>query len=179
MVVASNSRKYNHYLIVNDDQGEREYTLTESKYTLGRKSDCSIALDSHFVSRLHATLLRCLHNDGQSYYRLLDGDGYQQTSANGIIVNGKKVTAYELKHDDKIIFGPQVYAVYRYREVGEMASYGKIAKEEDPFDITLIDPAMIDEDMTLGGAIGDVDTGNDNDDVSTQLLDTSPGSEEE
>ena len=176
MAVASTSDKYSHYLIVNDDQGEREFTLTESKYTLGRKSDCSIYLDSHFVSRLHATLLRCLHNDGKSYYRLLDGDGYQQTSANGIIVNGKKVTAYELKHDDKIIFGPQVYAVYRYRQVGEMSEHDKVQKEEDPFDITLIDPAMIDEDMSLEFEDDSEDTGPSSDEVSTQLIDNSNNS---
>ena len=85
MVEASTSQPNNHYLIVKDDQGEREFALTESKYTLGRKSDCTIYLDSHFVSRLHATLLRCLRNDGNFYYRLLDGDGHKQMSANGII----------------------------------------------------------------------------------------------
>lgn len=159
MVVASTSLKNNHYLIVKDDQGEREFPLMESKYTLGRKSDCTIYLDSHFVSRLHATLLRCLRNDGTVYFRILDGDGLQQMSANGIIVNGKKVTACELKHDDKVVFGPQVYAIYQYRNLGQDTAPEMMTKEEDPFDITLIDPAMIDEDFSL------------DDDVSTQLVD--------
>ena len=159
MVVASTSQQNNHYLIVKDDQGEREFALTESKYTLGRKSDCTIYLDSHFVSRLHATLLRCLRNDGSFYYRLLDGDGHQQMSANGIIVNGQKVTACELKHDDKVVFGPQVYAVYQYRKDGDNSAPKSVKKEEDPFDITLIDPAMIDESDVV------------QDDVTTQLID--------
>lgn len=156
MVVASTPQQHNHYLIVRDDQGERDFALTESKYTLGRKSDCTIYLDSHFVSRLHATLLRCLRNDGTIYYRLVDGDGLQQMSANGIIVNGKKVAACELKHDDKVVFGPQVYAIYQYREDGTDFAPDKIAKEEDPFDITLIDPAMIQEEGE--------------EDISTQLI---------
>ncbi len=165
MAVNAASEQQNHYLIVHDDQGEREFTLTASKYTLGRKSDCTIVLDSHFVSRLHATLLRCLRNDGQSYYRLLDGDGYQQSSANGIIVNGKKVNAHELKHDDKIIFGPQVYAVYKFRQVTDTPALKKVTKEDDPFDVTLIDPAMIIED--------DDDDDFPQDDVTTQLIDNS------
>ncbi|MGB2926456.1 MAG: FHA domain-containing protein [Limnothrix sp.] len=160
MVVASSkSNPFNHYFIVSDDQGSREYSLTGSKYTLGRKSSCTINLHSQFVSRLHATLLRCLRNDGRSYYRILDGDGYQQNSANGIIVNGKKVNSHELKHGDEIVFGPQVYGVYEYRQEGESSQAESILEEEDPFDITLIDPAMIEEDEGHAG-----------DDVSTQLL---------
>lgn len=160
MVVASSkSNPYNHYFIVNDDQGSREYPLTGSKYTLGRKSSCTINLHSQFVSRLHATLLRCLRNDGKSYYRILDGDGHQQNSANGIIINGKKLSAHELKHGDEIIFGPQVYGVYEYRQEGDASNHENVHDEEDPFDITLIDPAMIEED----GQDGD-------DDVATQLL---------
>jgi pSer/pThr/pTyr-binding forkhead associated (FHA) protein len=161
MVVASTPKTCHHYFIVNDDQGKREYSLTESKYSLGRKSTCTIYLNSQFVSRLHATLIRCLRNDGRSYYRILDGDGIQQNSANGIIVNGKKVNAHELKHGDEVVFGPQVYGVYEYREAGAVSSNHKTTAEDDPFDITLIDPAMIEENV------------HPDDDISTQLLDNS------
>ena len=143
MGAVSNAAKYNHYLIVNDDQGKREYILTESKYSIGRKSDCTIILDSQFVSRLHATLLRCLHNNGESYYRLLDGDGYQKTSANGLRVNGAKVAVHELKDGDEIIFGPQIYAVYKYHLVDKASPLEQVSIEEDPFDITLLSPSMM------------------------------------
>jgi hypothetical protein len=88
----------------------------------------------------------------------LDGDGYQQNSANGIIVNGKKLNAHELKHGDEIIFGPQVYGTYEYRQEGDTSNHENVHDEEDPFDITLIDPAMIDEDPHSG------------DEISTQLF---------
>lgn len=159
MVAASSSNQYQHYLLVNDDMGRREYVLTESTYSLGRKSSCTIYLHSQFVSRLHATLLRCLRNDGSSYYRIVDGDGFKSTSANGIIVNSKKVAAQELKHGDAVVFGPQVFAVYEYRLSGTPTDNRMLTEEDDPFDITLIDPGMIDD-----GDDGD-------DEVSTQLLD--------
>lgn len=154
-MVAVSSSPSQHYLIVNDDLGRREYVLTESRYSLGRKTSCTIHLHSQFVSRLHATLLRCLRNDGSSYYRIVDGDGAQNLSVNGIIINRKKAISHELRHGDEVVFGPQVFAVYEYRTEGMPMGHRPMVEEEDPFDITLIDPAMMD----------------DNDDISTQLLD--------
>ena len=63
----------------------------------------------------------------------------EKTSVNGLLINGKKVRYHDLKHGDKVIFGPQVEAVYEYREYDIFPTI----PPDDPYDITLIDPAMI------------------------------------
>lgn len=147
MVALPVERQYRHYLIIEDDLGRKEYPLLESIYTIGRKHSCTLHLHSQFVSRLHATLLRCMRNNGYYYYRILDGDGHQNTSANGILVNGKKVSAHELKNGDEIVFGPKVFAIYEYRPPtnNTLPNPPNAMEDEDPFDITLIDPAMLGE----------------------------------
>lgn len=135
-----------HFLIVEDDKGRREVLLTESSYSLGRSSECDIRLRSQFVSRHHATLIRCFRDDGESYYRIVDGDAQGKVSSNGLRINGRKLASYDLKHGDEVIFGPQVFAIYQYRHRDKFPTL----PGNDPFDITLIDPAMMinDDDTT-------------------------------
>ncbi len=128
-----------HLLIVEDDKGRKEFRLTDSSYTLGRAKDANIRLHSQFVSRCHATLLKLLREDGSEYYQIIDGNSNGQTSANGILVNGEKVPSHDLKNGDEIVFGPQVFAVYQYRQRDRFPTL----PNDDPFDITLIDPAMM------------------------------------
>lgn len=47
-----------HILIVEDDQGRKEFTLERPIYSIGRDRECDIRLVSQFVSRRHATLVR-------------------------------------------------------------------------------------------------------------------------
>jgi pSer/pThr/pTyr-binding forkhead associated (FHA) protein len=61
----------NHLLIVEDDQGRKQFNLDAPVYLLGRDPGCDIRLFSQFVSRRHATLLRVSREDGTYYYRLL------------------------------------------------------------------------------------------------------------
>lgn len=128
-----------HILIVEDDKGRRELLLRKSKYTIGRSQQCDIRIHSPFVSRYHATLVRQFDNQGYIYYQICDGDGKSNFSANGILVNGKKVAHQELKHGDKVIFGPQVSITYQHCQRDIFPSL----PPDDPFDITLIDPAMM------------------------------------
>ena len=128
-----------HVLIVTDGKGHREIKLQNEAYSLGRGVQCDIVLQSQFVSRHHATLIRRQEQDG-NYYRIIDGDCEGKTSVNGLLVNGKKVRFHDLKHGDKVIFGPQVEAVYEYREYDVFPTI----PPDDPYDITLIDPAMVD-----------------------------------
>jgi pSer/pThr/pTyr-binding forkhead associated (FHA) protein len=93
------------------------------------------------VSRHHATLVRRKEED-HYYYRIIDGDSEGNNSVNGLLINGKKVRFHDLKHRDKVVFGPQVEAVYEYREYDIFPTI----PPDDPFDITLIDPAMIDDE---------------------------------
>lgn len=130
-----------HILIVTDGKGHREIKLKDEVYSLGRGVQCSIILQSQFVSRHHATLVRRKEEE-RNCYRLIDGDSQGNPSVNGLLINGKKVRFHDLKHGDKVIFGPQVEAVYQYREYDIFPTI----PPDDPYDITLIDPAMIDVD---------------------------------
>jgi pSer/pThr/pTyr-binding forkhead associated (FHA) protein len=135
-----------HSFIIEDNQGRKEIVLTEATYSIGRAKNCNIKLRSQFVSRHHATLFRCLKADGESYYRIVDGDGYEKQSVNGILINGQKMSIYDLKDGDEIVFGPQVFGIYKYRQRDKFPTLPC----DDPYDITLIDPAMaeIDEEPT-------------------------------
>jgi pSer/pThr/pTyr-binding forkhead associated (FHA) protein len=73
-------------------------------------------LASQFVSRRHATLVQILNEDGTFHYRLVDGVPKGKPSSNGVMVNGRKVLACDLKDQDEISFGPQVRAVYHLYE---------------------------------------------------------------
>ena len=131
-----------HILIVTDGKGHREVKLHNKTYSLGRGVQCNIVLQSQFVSRHHATLIKREDRDGGSHYRIIDGDCEGKTSVNGLSIDGKKVRFHDLKHGDKVILGPQVEAVYEYRQYDIFPTI----PPDDPFDITLIDPAMIDDE---------------------------------
>jgi pSer/pThr/pTyr-binding forkhead associated (FHA) protein len=130
-----------HILIVTDGKGHREIRLQDQIYSMGRSAHCHILLQSQFVSRHHATLVKREQED-RHYYRIIDGDSEGKHSVNGLLVNGKKVRFHDLKNGDRVIFGPQVEAVYEYREYDIFPTI----PPDDPYDITLIDPAMIDDD---------------------------------
>ncbi|MBR8831933.1 MAG: hypothetical protein N5P05_002568 [Chroococcopsis gigantea SAG 12.99] len=138
-----------HFLIIEDEKGRRKLVLRDVYYSLGRSPGCKIHLQSRFVSRYHATLERCLDHSGSSYYRLIDGDGKERISANGLLVNGKKIEAHKLRHGDEIVFGPQVFAIYQYIEIDGKITYS----DGNVLDVTLLDPSIMefgdeDEDTT-------------------------------
>jgi pSer/pThr/pTyr-binding forkhead associated (FHA) protein len=129
-----------HWLIVEDDKGRREFPLGGEIYSIGRAPNCDIRLYSLFVSRRHATLVRRQREDGSHYYRIVDGDLKGQSSSNGILINGKKIPSYDLENGDKVTFDPSVTAQY-HRLKREPGKPGQI----DPLDVTLIDPAMLED----------------------------------
>ena len=139
MTVKPVKHREEHILVVTDGKGHREIQLKDATYSLGRGVQCDIVLQSQFVSRHHATLTRRQEEEG-SYYRIIDGNSEGKTSVNGLLINDKKVRFYDLKHGDRVVFGPQVEAVYQYREYDVFPTI----PPDDPYDITLIDPAMID-----------------------------------
>ena len=128
-----------HLLVIEDDKGRKEMLLKDARYVLGRARECHIHLNSQFVSRSHATLLRLMREDGTEYYRIVDGLPEGKSSANGILVNGRKVHYHDLQDGDQVVFGPQVFIVYQHRQRDLFPTI----PPEDPFDITLIDPAMM------------------------------------
>ncbi|MDJ0897987.1 MAG: FHA domain-containing protein [Xenococcus sp. MO_188.B8] len=142
MSVKPAKHREEHILIVFDGKGQKEVVLSETAYSLGRGQNCDIRIQSQFVSRHHATLIKRSHNDTEEYYRIIDGDLKGKTSVNGLLVNQRKVSFHDLKNGDKVVFGPQVSAVYEHRQYDVFPTL----PPDDPFDITLIDPAMIDFD---------------------------------
>lgn len=129
-----------HFLIVEDDRGRRVFPLEGEVYSIGRDRNSDIRLFSLFVSRQHATLVRRKPEGSQYHYQIVDGNLQGQLSANGILVNGRKLHTHNLKDEDEIIFGAGVSAKYYLLKREEKKS-GPL----DPFDITLIDPSMLDD----------------------------------
>ena len=145
---AKPAQLYNtHIIILEDDQGRREFLLKKSKYSLGRAEECDIIICSPFVSRHHATLIRECDQNGYVYYQIFDGDGQNKLSANGILINGCKVNGYKLKDGDKVVFSSQVFAIYRAHPSSQSEVSSWYFNGDEPFDITLIDPGKIVEDL--------------------------------
>ncbi|MEC4806647.1 MAG: FHA domain-containing protein [Jaaginema sp. PMC 1080.18] len=148
MAAKSAQPQQEHLLIIEDDKGRKGISLKEASYSIGRDQNSDIRLSSQFVSRRHATLLRRLREDGSSFYSIVDGDGEGKTSVNGLLINGRKLESHDLRHGDEVVFGPQVFAIYQLRERDVFPTI----PPDDPYDITLIDPAM------MFGEDGDSDT---------------------
>lgn len=131
----------NHLLIIEDNKGRREFILDSPVYSIGRDPKCDIRLVSQFVSRRHATLVQLPHEDGGHYYRIVDGNLKGKTSANGLLINGRKLQAHDLEDADKIVFGPQVYAIYYMLKRDAIVTIPPVDSEFE--DITLISPNMV------------------------------------
>jgi pSer/pThr/pTyr-binding forkhead associated (FHA) protein len=138
----SSESQLSSILIVEDSQGRREIALDGSVYSIGRDPKCDIRLSSQFVSRHHATLVQLPKDDESYYYRIVDGNLKGKPSANGMLINGRKLQAHDLRNEDEIVFGPQARAIY-YQLKRDTTS----AVTPDEFDITLISPNMIDEEL--------------------------------
>lgn len=139
-LMATSEPQQNHLLIVEDNKGRREFILDSPVYSIGRDPKCDIRLISQFVSRRHATLVQLPNEDGSYYYRIVDGNLKGKPSANGLLINGRKLQAHDLEDEDKIVFGPQVHAVYYLLKRDTVSTV-----PPDEFDITLISPNMVGE----------------------------------
>ena len=128
-----------HMLIIEDDKGRREFALTGPIYSIGRDPKCDIRLISQFVSRRHATLVQLPNEDNGFYYRIVDGNLKGKPSANGLLINGRKLQAHNLQNEDEVVFGPQVRAIYYLLRQDAVAT----STPPDEFDITLISPNMV------------------------------------
>ena len=133
-----------HLLIVEDDNGRRGIVLDGSEYSIGRDPACDICLDSLFVSRRHATLLRLPNGDGTFSYRIVDGDLEGKRSSNGFLINGYRLRKHNLQNEDEVVFGPQVRAIYYLCHRDAV-----VTVPCDEFDITLISPGMIGDADTI------------------------------
>jgi len=103
-----------HTLLITDTKGTRKIVLKELKYTIGRDLSNNISINSKYVSRQHAVLLRIPGNiTGTHLYRIIDGDLAGKPSVNGVIINSSsKVGSYELSHGDIISLSPDAQITY-------------------------------------------------------------------
>lgn len=131
---------HSHLLIIEDDKGRQEFILDGPVYSIGRDPKCDIRLVSQFVSRRHATLVQLPGEDGSHYYRIVDGNLKGKPSANGLMINGRKLQAQDLSNEDEVVFGPQVRAIYYLLQRDAVFTV-----PPDEFDITLISPNMVGE----------------------------------
>ncbi|MEM9002729.1 MAG: FHA domain-containing protein [Cyanobacteria bacterium P01_F01_bin.86] len=144
----SSESQLSSILIVEDSKGRREIILDGSVYSIGRDPKCDIRLSSQFVSRHHATLVQLPKDDNTFYYRIVDGNLKGKPSANGMLINGRKLQAHDLSNEDEIVFGPQARAIY-YQLRRDTTS----PIPPDEFDITLISPSMVDESEDESGGM--------------------------
>ena len=64
------------------------------------------AIFDYLHSLYHATLVQLPKDDNTFYYRIVDGNLKGKPSANGMLINGRKVPAHDLKNEDEIVFWP-------------------------------------------------------------------------
>lgn len=122
----------NHTLLITDTKGTRKITLKELKYTIGRDISNNISINSKYVSRQHAILLRIPGNVAGTYlYRIIDGDLAGKPSVNGVIINSNsKIASYELSHGDIMSLAPDAQITYLVGEtVGTDIS--KVSKSQN------------------------------------------------
>ncbi|MDV3352140.1 FHA domain-containing protein [Leptothoe sp. ISB3NOV94-8A] len=145
-------------LIVEDNQGRREIVLDDSLYSLGRDTKCDVRLTSQFVSRHHATLVQLPKEDGSLFYRILDGNLQGRASANGMLVNGRKLESHDLQNEDEIIFGPQARAVYyqRQKDTTSSVSSDSVASDGSTKSNWLRNPYPLLPELEADAGLGDV-----------------------
>lgn len=100
-------------LIVTDNSGTRKMPLIDEKYPIGREADNKVCLNSDFVSRYHAVLIRISDRHRFITYRIVDGSSEGKPSKNGIVLNAlKQVSAHDLQDGDIVTFAPEVHILY-------------------------------------------------------------------
>jgi tetratricopeptide (TPR) repeat protein len=100
-------------LVIEDEEGSHLVQLSGLVYSLGRDPQNDICLRSQFVSRFHAVITQQMSADGDLVFQIQDGSIDGKRSTNGVVINGKSVAQATLAHQDRIVFGPRVQAVFR------------------------------------------------------------------
>lgn len=112
-MLETENQQIQHWLEIEDTQGQRTVILEATTCTVGRDSTNTIVLYSMLVSRQHAILLRMTTPDTDShFFRLIDGNLQGKRSTNGITVNRQTCFSHDLKHGDLIVFAGEVSARY-------------------------------------------------------------------
>ncbi len=102
----------NHALIVKDRNGPKAYWLTAEVYTLGRDASNSIRIDSQYVSRHHAMVIRGNDVNGECSYQIIDGDSNGHPSTNGLFLNEQRIDFADLENGFEIRMSCDVTILY-------------------------------------------------------------------
>jgi tetratricopeptide (TPR) repeat protein len=106
--------QFEHYLILQDPEGQQRILLDSKSYVLGRSPENEIVLRSQSVSREHATLTGIVVPDPLlQIFRLSDGTPEKGKSTNGLLINGEMRDSWILMHGDEIVFSSNTSATYR------------------------------------------------------------------
>jgi len=106
--------QFDHYLILQDPQGQQRILLDGKKYILGRSPEHEIVLRSQSVSREHATLSAIQVSPPLlQIFRLSDGTPEKGKSTNGVLINGEIRDSWILMHGDQIVFSSNTSAIYQ------------------------------------------------------------------
>ena len=101
-------------LIVESGNNSEIIALSSEVFTIGRHSQCSFVLDDKMVSRHHATIAFVENRDNSQHngYWIIDGQGRNKRSTNGIFINGTKKLQHQLGYGDIITFGSDTQIIY-------------------------------------------------------------------
>ncbi len=106
--------QFEHFLILQDTEGEQKTLLDSKSYILGRSPENEIVLRSKSVSREHATLTGItVRPPLLQIFRLSDGTPEKGKSTNGLLINGKIRDSWVLMQGDEIVFSSNTKAIYR------------------------------------------------------------------
>lgn len=112
-MIDKEKQQIRHLLVIEDRQGKRKIALQNETYSLGRATSNSIVLNDPSISRQHAFILRIpIAEKNCHIFRIIDGNLNGKKSSNGIHVNQKKCSTWNLKHGDTIKFSKEVTIKY-------------------------------------------------------------------
>ena len=108
--------EFEHFLILQDPEGEQRISLEVKNYTIGRSQDNTILLRSQLVSRKHATLLGiAVFPPLLQVFRVSEGTKDNKKSTNGILINGISKNSWVLMDGDEITFSSNTKAIYQIK----------------------------------------------------------------
>jgi pSer/pThr/pTyr-binding forkhead associated (FHA) protein len=131
--IMNNQNTESHVLVIHDQPEPRRVLLTSATYSIGRDKRNSIVVPDTAISRQQALLLRMPNPQPGSYrYRILDGNSTGKPSLNGLSVNGKECSMYDLTPGDTILLSNLIRIDYQILSVPSSGKYFDYLKIQSP-----------------------------------------------
>jgi len=97
-----------------DGQLTRQFYLQSEHVSIGRSDTNLIQLNEKIISSKHAEIFTERDNCGNEIYFLMD-----LNSKNGSFINRDKISCKQLKHNDRIRIGHQLFTFINEKETSE------------------------------------------------------------